>query len=478
MITYLSLRTRLMLAYAGLLVIGFMGLALLAGREISAGTIADYEHRLVNQTLLISRSIGKSVEEVREGDLPEAQLDAAIREYVNKSSLTLTLLHPDGRFWLTTTSQSTFLNYDQYPEITAARNYNVTHDTRTNSQGISTIFAAAPILHDDTIEAIIQLSAPLAEVRPLIMQRWLALSAGVLLLALLALGASVWLAESLTRPLTQLRNSALQLAGGDLSQRLTLTRQDEFGQLAHAFNYMADQVQAMIEEQRTFASNASHELRTPLTTIRLRSEALRDGLLDETTARQYIADIDDEVERLGHLVQDLILLSRADAGRLELGQEEIDPVRLARHLYQEVWPQAVEHQQHLVLDLPDTLPPIAASLSHVHVVFRNVLSNALKYTPANGQITWRLWAEAGYLRASICDNGQGIAAEDLPHVFMRFYRTDKAHTRQVSGIGLGLSLVQMILQAYHGRILIHSPGLGQGTAVDLWWPLSTDPGIP
>src|SRR5690606_22912040 len=114
------------------------------------------------------------------------------------------------------------------------------------------------------------------------------------------------------RPLIQLHQATLNVAAGNFSSRLPAERSDELGQVARAFNHMTAQIEAMIEEQKAFASNASHELRTPLTAIRLRSEALREGLVDEATARQYIAEIDDEAERLGNLVQDLIVLSRLD----------------------------------------------------------------------------------------------------------------------------------------------------------------------
>jgi signal transduction histidine kinase len=234
---------------------------------------------------------------------------------------------------------------------------------------------------------------------------------------------------------------------------------------------MAGQVEAMIEEQRAFAANASHELRTPLTNIRLRSEALRDGHLDPETAQEYAVEIDDEVQRLGNLVQDLLLLSRLDSGRLEAGREQIDTIRLARQLMAEIAPQAEIHNITSQLVAPPMLPLVTAGQAHLIIVFRNLLNNALKFTPDGGMITWKIEETADTLRHTITDTGQGISAEDLTHIFDRFYRAEKSRSRTVPGIGLGLSLVRMIVQFYGGSIRVDSPGVGQGTAVTVNWPI-------
>jgi signal transduction histidine kinase len=263
----------------------------------------------------------------------------------------------------------------------------------------------------------------------------------------------------------------MQIAQGNFSQRVPESRPDEIGEVARAFNYMAGRVEAMLDEQRAFSSNVSHELRTPLTTIRLRSEALREGSLGPVTAKQYAAEIDDEVQRLGNLVQDLMMLSRLDSGHLEAGRERIDPKRLARQLLAEIKPQADNRAITLQLDSPPNLPPVTAAQAHLMIVFRNLLDNALKYTPDNGQITWQIRPTGSGLTHTIADNGQGIAADDLPHVFDRFYRVDKSRSRVVPGVGLGLSLVRMIVEFYDGTIRLTSDGIDQGTTVTVTWPL-------
>jgi signal transduction histidine kinase len=200
--------------------------------------------------------------------------------------------------------------------------------------------------------------------------------------------------------------------------------------------------------QRSFASNTSHKLRTSLTTIRLRTEALRDDpALDAKTQRQYVVEVDDEVKRLSGLVTELTLLSRLDAGRAELGNEQIDFVRFAEQLERQMRTQA----QHSGIELAvvTSAAPIIlqGSLSHLSVIFRNLLDNALKYSPS------------------------GIAREHLPHVFERFYRADKARSREIPGTGLGLALVKSIVDAYKGEIRIESTGKDLRTTVHVWLPL-------
>jgi signal transduction histidine kinase len=146
---------------------------------------------------------------------------------------------------------------------------------------------------------------------------------------------------------------------------------------------------------------------------------------------------------------------------------------LLRHLLDEYTPHLCAKNLTLKLDISPDVPPLVASIHLLRVVFRNVLDNAIKYTPDGGAITWQRQVEDGHLHTTISDTGRGIAPEDLPHLFERFYRADQARTREMPGVGLGLSLVQEVVRAYSGRATIDSDGVDQGSTVDVWWPLPT-----
>ena len=281
------------------------------------------------------------------------------------------------------------------------------------------------------------------------------------------------MAHSIINPLYQLRDSAHQLSRGDFSHRVQVKAHNEIGELGQAFNHMAQQVEAMMEEQRSFVSSTSHELRTPLTAIRLRTESiLLDDTMDEETRTQYIQEIEDEAIRLTNMVQDLGHLSRLDAGRLELDGSEVNLNQIAQRLIRQFSLLARKKNHTLTFLTTEHNVGIQANMDHLLIVFRNLLDNAIKYTPSGGQITWEMQVVDGQVINRIKDNGQGIEPDQLPHVFKRFYRGDKAHSRNIVGYGLGLSLVKAIVEAYHADITIDSKGSGQGTTVTVIFPLA------
>jgi signal transduction histidine kinase len=458
-----SLRTRLLLAYAALILAGFTVLAMLAGRQILSGTLQDFSGGIVEQAQLVARVLKEPVEEGAEHGVDQASLASILQRYAEQADAGLIVFDSRGQI-LASSNDNNEINTDV---VGTALSGNASSETQGDM-----VYAAAPILEEGQVIGVVQVSAPLSAAQNLIWERWLALGGAVLVVTALAGLAAVWLSQTLTKPLAQMQKATMQIAHGDFSQRLPETRQDEIGEVARSFNHMAGQIEAMIEEQRAFASNASHELRTPLTAIRLRSEALREGGLDAPTARQYIVEIDEETQRMGNLVQDLLMLSRLDSGRLEAGREQVDSMRLARQLISEIAPLAERRDITVQLDTGTDLPPVTAGSAHLMIVFRNLLNNALKYTPDGGEITWQIQAGEGTIQHTISDTGQGIPSDDLPHVFDRFYRVDQSHSRDIPGVGLGLSLVRMIVELYGGTITLESGGPSQGTTAHVAWPTS------
>lgn len=519
-----SIRTRLLVAYIGVIVLGFSGLLALAGGQINSAVRADYEQRLQNEIRLIAQALTPTVVLHAKGQVSDDQLKTAFETYETQVSGDLRLYQPDnganpapnggtstagpapgqpgtGPVGVSGTPVAAGGNGegggdgDNYPAPTrngrsprdgffnmpemetAIRGETVVVE-REDESGQNVLYTAAAIMADQRIVGLIQLAVPAVALQSIADQRWAALRLGFLLLTSLAVLATIGLSRSIIRPLITLRDSALRFSRGELSYRVPSPGNDEIGAVAHAFNDMAEQVQSMLEEQRAFASNTSHELRTPLTALQLRTEALRlDPSLDSATARRYIEEIDDEIGILTNLVQDLTILSRFDAGRADLGTAEIDIARLASNLCRQLTPIAESRHIALTLSGPDSEEPamISASISHATVVFRNLLDNAIKYTPAGGHVTWHIQVEPNAIVHRISDDGRGISAEALPHVFERFYRADKAHTRDIPGSGLGLSLVRSVAEAYGAQVTIESEGLGKGTIAHVRWPRAAVP---
>lgn len=474
-----SIHTRLMIMSLGIILVGFSGLTVIAGSQIETAARVDYEQQLQDKVRLLAQNISTSVGNQDISHFSSSQQNSLLQRFAPQVDGKLTLylldqppsdqhqLPPDDR------GHGPKGSFGSMPEVEAVVHGGSALDERKNSAGLDTFYTAAPITltGKSGLVGILQLAVPASSLVTIIIQRWIILGISFALLTTCALLAALLLSRSITRPLEQLRTSALRLSQGDFSQRVKFPGKDEITEVARAFNEMAHQVQSMLDEQRAFASNTSHELRTPLTAIRLRTEALRyDTTLDTTTARQYIEEIDDEVAHMSNLVQELILLSQFEAGRAEVGHDQIDLVRMASLLVHEFTPQAQAKQIELTLVAPKISVLITANMSHLIMVFRNLLDNALKYTPDHGAVTWTIQVNEHEVTHTIRDTGQGIPAVALPLLFERFYRADKARSRDIPGTGLGLAIVKTIIDFYHGHIAIKSAGINQGTTVYVYWP--------
>ena len=327
------------------------------------------------------------------------------------------------------------------------------------------------IYYEDEPEIILRVSQSNAESSDQRRTQTLTLTIGTAvggLLLLLLLGG--WLANALTRPLTQLRGTAQAMAAGNLDARADTNAPTEIQLLAEDFNQMATAVEGMVAEQRAFASNAAHELRTPLTGIRLRLETLLEDDPDEELLHRYLTEIDNEAARLGRLVQDLRVLSHSDARQIKVGADEVYVGPILEALAREFAPQIREKRLRVEMAISAEIPPIVASRNHIRTILRNLIENAVKYTPDGESIHISLAQVGDQVVTTVKDSGIGISADDLPKLFNRFYRVDPSRNRKIPGSGLGLSLAQSIAHLYNGEIIITSEGLGKGSTAQLRLP--------
>ncbi len=229
--------------------------------------------------------------------------------------------------------------------------------------------------------------------------------------------------------------------------------------------------QHKVEEQRKeFVANVSHELRTPLTNIRSYAETLSDnaGELPPEMERNFLGVILNESDRMTHIVQDLLTLSRFDSGRSELKLSDFSFGQAVQDMYHAVILEAQKHQHEVTLDLPLDLPEIRADRERVLQVMMNIVSNAIKYTPDGGRIEISAGQSGKRVWMQVSDNGIGIPAEDRGRIFERFYRVDKARSRQSGGTGLGLSIAKEIMDRHKGSLaLVDREGPGTTIRMEL-----------
>jgi heavy metal sensor kinase len=282
------------------------------------------------------------------------------------------------------------------------------------------------------------------------------------------------LANQALSPVDRITCAAEQIAQGDLTERVPMpahAKMDEIGRLAATFNHMISRLQAAFERQKQFTSDASHELRTPLAVMRGDMEiALRRERSPEEYQRVLSSNLE-EIVRLTRLIEDLLMLARADSGRLELRCEPVDLNKLCRQMADYITPLAQQRDQTLTYEPAQGTIIINADLQRIKQLLLNLLDNAIKYTPPGGSVTLGLKAENDQAVITVSDNGRGISAEDLPHIFERFFRrSGKTSDRSAAGFGLGLSIVKWIVDSHGGQIETNSQQ-GQGTTFTVKLPL-------
>ena len=252
----------------------------------------------------------------------------------------------------------------------------------------------------------------------------------------------------------------------------------EVQELTRAFNGMIQRTQASQKSQREFVANVSHELKTPLTSVQGFAQALIDGTADTVESRQQAAQIIyDESARMHRMVLDLLDLARLDAGTADITMSPVDISALLNVIAEKFTPQSQRAGVEIKVKTVAGLPAVSADGDRLAQVFTNLVDNALKFTPQGGVITLSVTLEADSLLSgkimlvSVSDTGAGISADDLPHIFDRFYQADPARKGgEKHGAGLGLAIAHEIVQAHGGKISVRSR-LGEGTSFDVFLPL-------
>jgi len=306
--------------------------------------------------------------------------------------------------------------------------------------------------------------------------------------AALALIVGFLLARTLTRPLRALTDATEKMAGGELSQQVTVNSKDEIGELADSFNRMSREVTRSNQLRKQMTADIAHDLRTPLTVIAGYVESMRDGDLAPTPER--LDAIYAEIERLQRLVSDLRLLAVTDAGELRLNLAPVNPQALLERVAASFKLSAEQKGITLRVQTDAPLPDLTADESRLDRVLSNLVSNAIRHTPAGGTVS--ILATRPYTGTqvdtytgkqtqhgehnmqsvviTVADTGEGIPASDLPHIFDRFYRADKSRTdADGASSGLGLAIAKALVEAHGGRIWAESV-LGEGTRFEIELP--------
>jgi signal transduction histidine kinase len=290
--------------------------------------------------------------------------------------------------------------------------------------------------------------------------------------AIVLAGLAAWFSslQSL-HPLDNVTRTALQITSADdLSRRIPYTGSpnDEVGQLVTAFNQTLSRLENLFYTQRRFLADVGHELRTPLTVIKGNVGLMRKL---EDFDEESLVTIEDEVDRLTRMVGDLLLLAQAESGKIPLAHELVELDTLLLEVLNQMQVLAHDRIKLNLGNIDQVL--VCGDRDRLKQVVVNLVGNSINYTPKGGEIVVGLGKVNDRAQLTVTDNGPGIAPEDLPHIFERFYRGEKSRTRQKDGkgYGLGLSIAYWIVRNHGGRIEVDSK-LGQGSTFCVWLPLA------
>jgi heavy metal sensor kinase len=295
----------------------------------------------------------------------------------------------------------------------------------------------------------------------------------ILLLSALAMtvisATGAWfLTGRVLRPIEEITDKARRITAHDLSQRLNIDTQDEFGRLAGTFDGMIARLEASFDRQKRFTSDASHELRTPLTVMQADiSLALRRPRTN-IEYKRTLESAQEEVSRLSHIVTDLLTLARLDTDLTQIAHEPVALDELINGVVNGLRPLAIDRSILLSYSI-DGPATISGDSTRLKQLFINLIDNAIAYSPNGGYVHVGLTSSPDWMMVTIKDNGMGIQPYQLEHIFERFYRAEEARLRNHEGTGLGLAIAQGAAQAHQGRIEVSSV-VGQGTVFTVLLP--------
>nr|RNJ67002.1 MAG: sensor histidine kinase [Leptolyngbya sp. IPPAS B-1204] len=282
---------------------------------------------------------------------------------------------------------------------------------------------------------------------------------------------SYLISKRIVQPLIQMEEITKKFASGHLEERLPPNEIPEVDQLATSFNRMAATLEGVEQRRRELVSDLTHELRTPLTVLKGYLEGLADGTIEPSS--DIYQRLSRETTRMQRLVNDLQELSKMEAGYLPIDAKPIDLHPLLASIVRRFADQLLtENSPKMLLDCPPEVPRVLADPERVEQIVVNLISNALRYTP-KGSVVVKVYPEADKVWIAVIDTGQGIAAEDLPHVFERFWRADRSRDRSSGGTGIGLAICQRLVELHGGTIEVESQ-LGRGSTFRFSLPIARE----
>lgn len=473
-----SIRTRLLGAFLIVAVTSAVGLSAYFLGELERYGLRKLEERVTSESRTAAAVLSSELSAAGQRSISARradQLQASIEAIGPHITSRVRVLDETGRALADSAEAGTVgAGYAETQEVADALAGVTGRATRMTEDGRIELSMTTPVLVGDHVAGVVYVSSTSFSVETLLRDYRLRLAVAAAVFVLLALLLTEALSRWVSDPVRDLARTAVAFAEGDHSVRVRRRGSSEIRALAESFNSMAEEVQRVVTELREeerrksrFVSDVSHELRTPLTAIRGAAETLLDGDVPEEDARQFLSTIVRESERLGRLANDLLTLQRIEGATGELPISRVDLLTVARHAIAGLAPLTEARGVRVILE--GSAPLVMGDRDRLQQVFGNLVDNASRMTPEGGTVTIRLAAEGNESVAYILDEGPGIADDDLPRVFDRFYRAQTSRDRLTGGAGLGLAIVAAIMRAHAGSVSATQRPEG-GTAFTVRFP--------
>ena len=411
-----------------------------------------------------------------DGDI--AYIQRETKELAKNLNLRITVIDKQGKVLADSERDAQSMeNHGGRAEFIGAVEKGVGESTRfSQTLNYSMKYVAVRVTDGESIVGVVRIAVPESEVQLELHQLYRVAIIGVIAAICIAGVIAYVMARGISTPIRQMKEVADAIAKGQFDKRTSIRGEDELAELAQSLNAMSDELKLKIERLKyldtvrtDFVANVSHELKTPLTSIRGFVETLEDGAInDSDNARRFLAIIKKHAQRLGNIIDDLLRLSELESGG-GIEMAELDLKGLIDEIVMGFGHSLAVKQHRLSVETSGGDFTIRGDKDRLEQVFVNLIDNAIKYTKEGGQIKVHLVSTGDFVTATVEDNGIGIPKEDIERVFERFYRVDKARSRELGGTGLGLSIAKHIVLAHNGKISIES-GVNKGTKVFVTLP--------
>lgn len=454
-----SIRTRLTFWYTTLLFVGLIAF----GAIFSYSLLKIFIYRMDNQIISIADMMVHTVINPTGKVFIPSDFDVMLERFfgVRTAGSYIQVLDPHGGILAKSSNMRDISITVPPPTYHAAFGGATTYEVVRKVGKYPMRVVTKPIFHGGRLVAIVQVGTSLEGTEEIFHSLAYILILGIIASVVVAAAVGWFLAKKALKPVAEITETARKITAENLDERIRSdVPQDEIGRLAATMNEMIERLEKSFKQIKQFTGDASHELKTPLTILKGEIEMALRSKDDVQYMKEVLRSSMEEIDRMNYIVKSLLDLARMD---VEKGALAYEPVRLDRVLtdrYEHLKKHAFDNR--VSLDILENMPVVVrGDQVRLSQLVYNLIDNAIKYTPAGGRVEVRLVETGGWAVLKVRDTGVGISAEDLPFVFDRFYRVDKARTREVGGAGLGLSICREIVEAHGGTIGAESaPGAG------------------